>query len=196
VGEESGIGRVGRLPCTLGKNKYPSTLVVAFEGRLRYMNRWFPSIIFTAITEPPHFVFVLYILPDSGTRDILEDIFPSSSLFLVIRNLRIGRRGRFGILRWFWGRCLLGSGRHRRGRGSRRDSFRGDTDLVCSLLENDDMTIGPEYSEGAVSLVVKFRIHACVVQFPSDKHLGANIQFLILPDRPVVVLLVGRLGLR
>jgi hypothetical protein len=127
------------------------------------------------ITKPPHSIFVLFILPDSGTEDLLEDILLSTSLFLVIRHLRIGSRGIFVILRWFWGRCLLGSGRHRRGRGSRRDPVCGDTELVYSLLENDDMTIGPEYSIGAVSLVVKFRIHAFVVHFPSDKHPGGNI---------------------
>jgi hypothetical protein len=59
------------------------------------------------------------------------------------------------------------------------------------------MTIGPEYSKGAFSLVVKFRIHACVLHFPTDKHPGANIQLLILlPDRPVVVIFVASLGLR
>jgi hypothetical protein len=69
------------------------------------MTRWFPSIIFTAITEPPHFVFILAILPDSGTDDLLENVFLSTFLNLI-RNLCIGRRGRFGILRWLWGRCL------------------------------------------------------------------------------------------
>jgi hypothetical protein len=83
-------------------------LVVAFEGRLRQMTRWFPSTIFTATTEPPHFVFVLAILPDSGTDDLLEDIFLSTFLNLFIRNLRIGSRGRFGILRWFWGCACWG----------------------------------------------------------------------------------------
>jgi hypothetical protein len=105
------------------------------------MTRWFPSIIFTDITEPPHSVFVLSILSDSGTDDLLEDIFLSTFLNLVIRNLRIGSRGRFEIFRWFWGMCLRGSGRHRRGRGSRRDPVRGDEDFIYSLLENDDMTI-------------------------------------------------------
>jgi hypothetical protein len=58
------------------------------------MTRWFPSVIFTAIIEPPHSIFVLSIYPDSGTDDLLEEIFLSTFLNLVIRNLRIGSRGR------------------------------------------------------------------------------------------------------
>jgi hypothetical protein len=69
------------------------------------MTRWFPSIIFTVITEPPHSVFILVTLPDSGTDDLLENIVFSTFLN-VFRTLCIGRRGRFGILRWLWGRCL------------------------------------------------------------------------------------------
>jgi hypothetical protein len=107
------------------------------------MTRWFPITIFTAITEPPQSVFFLSILPDSGTDDLLEHIFLSTFVNLFIRNLRIGSRGRFGILRRFCGRCLLGSRRHCRGWGSRRDPFRGDAILVFFLLENEDMTVGP-----------------------------------------------------
>ena len=81
--------------------------------------------------------------------------------------------------------------------GSRRDPVRGDTDFVDSLLENNDVVMGAEYLNGPVSWVVKFRVHAYIVHFSSDKHPGANIQFIIfLPDFPVVVLLVTRLGLR
>jgi hypothetical protein len=70
------------------------------------MNRWFPSIIFTTITEPPHFAFVFSILPDSGTHDLLEVILLSFFLNFIVRNSCIGSRGRFGILRLIWGRCL------------------------------------------------------------------------------------------